>query len=366
MMMMTMMNMKAIRVLGIILPLWLACGEVPNSNQGSTEAPSMNTEGSTDISTSTISKEIQQGPVLVRTVLTPETVRLGDPFELTLSVDSEDGIEVEMPPFGEALGRLTIVDFTPRQERTEVDGVQRIVHSQSYGLQPNRSGEVVIPALRVGYRVDSDGDWQEVLTEQIPVSVTSILPTDGDLVYQSARVRLGELPVEQPWIPWAFGGVVLCMGVGLGVWWMRRRTVLESTLSAYEQASYDLKKLHDQLSTVQEDDLDAVYAGLSSVLRAYLEGRFGVSALEQTTEELRQSLPVELQFHRAVLSEADIESMLVFLSQCDAVKFAGQQFDVENAESGLNMLRRLIEKIHQASLSVERVEEHSETSKGGA
>ena len=102
------------------------------------------------------------------------------------------------------------------------------------------------------------------------------------------------------------------------------------------------------------------------MLRAYLEGRFGVSALEQTTEELRQSLPVDLQVHRGVLSEANIESMLVFLSQCDAVKFAGQQFDVETAESGLSTVRTLIDNVHQASLSVERVQEQSETSKGGA
>ena len=363
---MNMMNVKAKKMCCIFLPLWLACGEVPNSNEGSSvEESSISTDGSTTIS-STISKEIQQGPILVTAVLTPDTVRLGDPFELTLSVESETGIEVEMPPFGEALGRLTIVDFTPRQERTEVDGVQRILYSQSYGLQPNRSGEVVIPALRVGYRVDVDSDWQEVLTEQIPVTVASILPTDGDLVYQNARVRLGELPVEQPWIPWAFGGGVFCIGLGLGVWWIRRQTVLEIGLSAYEQASYDLKKLQDQLSTVQEDELDAIYAGLSSVLRAYLEGRFDVSALEQTTEELRQSLPVDLQVHRGVLSEANIESMLVFLSQCDAVKFAGQQFDVGDAESGLNMVRTLIDNVHQASLSVERVQEQSETSKGGA
>jgi len=154
--------------------------------------------------------------------------------------------------------------------------------------------------------------------------------------------------------------------LGLGVWWIRRQTVLESSLSAYEQASYDLKKLQDQLSTVQDDELDAIYAGLSSVLRAYLEGRFDVSALEQTTEELRQSLPVDLQIHRGVLSQANIESMLVFLSQCDAVKFAGQQFDVGDAESGLNMVRTLIDNVHQASLSVERVQEQSETSKGGA
>jgi hypothetical protein len=344
---------------GMFLPIWLACGEEPNVSAVSTVAEVADVSAEVD---ATVQKEIQQGPLLVTTVLTPDTVRLGDPFELTLSVESTETVEVEMPPFGEALGRLTIVDFTPRQSSKESDGVQHTVYSQTYGLQPNRSGEVVIPSLRVGYRVDVDSDWEEVLTEPIPVQITSILPTDGDLVYQNARMRLGALPVEQPWIPWALGGAVLCTVLAVGIWWMRRRTVLETQLSAYEQASRQLKQLQDELSTVQLDALDSIYAGLSSALRGYLEGRFGVSALEQTTEELRQSLPTCLRSHSTVVSKKDIETILVFLAQCDAVKFAGQRFDVTDAQARLVQVRTLIDQIHKDSLHSQTHSEPSDPS----
>ena len=140
-----------------------------------------------------VEKEIQQGGLLVRTMLTPKSLRLGDPFQLQITVEADAGIEIEMPPFGEALGRLTIADFTPKQSVANKDGRPVQVQTQKYGLQANRSGEVVIPALRIGYRLNADTDWEEILTEPIPVNVVSILPTDADLVYQDSRARLSPL-----------------------------------------------------------------------------------------------------------------------------------------------------------------------------
>ena len=41
-----------------------------------------------------------------------------------------------------------------------------------------------------------------------------------------------------------------------------------------------------------EDTIDQWYAGLSHIIRMYLENTWGISALEQTTQEMESSLPV--------------------------------------------------------------------------
>ena len=69
------------------------------------------------------------------------------------------GIEVEMPPFGEALGDYPR-RFHPTTEVKDKDGQSVQIQTQRYGLQANRSGEVVIPALRIGYRLTVDADWK--------------------------------------------------------------------------------------------------------------------------------------------------------------------------------------------------------------
>ena len=319
------------------------CGEV-DSSVSEPKEQMVETEGTA------IENEMAQGPLVVKTKIQPDTVRLGDPFTLSLSVESRGEVEIEMPPFGEALGRLSILNFTPRQDSQIEDGITRTVQQQIYELQPNRSGEVVIPSLRVGYRTSTDTDWQEVLTAAIPVQVTSILPTDGDLVYQTSRARLAPLPVEQPWIPWAVGGVLALGVVGGAFWWFGRRSERKIQLSAFEQALEQLQGLEDTVSTLVEgDSIDEVYAGLSQVLRGYLERRFAISALEQTTEELKEGLAVNLATYAQVVSAVQVEQMLTFLTMCDGVKFAGRQKSLVDARADWAQVKAWIDSIHRHS-----------------
>ena len=93
--------------------LFFACGE--------SEEVSVQPEAAImETASESVEKEIQQGGLLVRTMLTPKSLRLGDPFQLQITVEADTGIEIEMPPFGEALGRLTIVDFTPKQRQIKM------------------------------------------------------------------------------------------------------------------------------------------------------------------------------------------------------------------------------------------------------
>ena len=304
-----------------------------------------------DAASESVEKEIQQSGILVRTMLTPKSLRLGDPFQLEITVEADLGIELEMPPFGEALGRLTIVDFTPKQSVIDKDGQSVQVQTQKYGLQANRSGGVVIPALRIGYRENVDTEWEEILTEQIPVNVLSILPTDADLVYQGARARLSPLPVDQPWVPWSIGVVGTGLLIGLGIWIFSRRHRTDVKVSAYEQTMQQLNRLQDEIATLTEQDsMDGVYAGLSIALRGYLEGCFQVSALEQTTEELRLSLETDLAFCRAVVSQDHISDILQVLSLCDGVKFAAQVRTMAEVQIDWKTVHDLVKTIHERSL----------------
>jgi len=63
--------------------------------------------------------------------------------------------------------------------------------------------------------------------------------------------------------------------------------------------------------------VDAFYVDVSSVLRVYLEERFGLRAPELTTEEFLLGLESGDQLARG--HRAELER---FLTQCDLVKFA--------------------------------------------
>ena len=55
--------------------------------------------------------ETERGPVKVSVDVVPKEPRLSDEPTLTLTVNAKDGVDVEMPPFGESLGAFIIRDF---------------------------------------------------------------------------------------------------------------------------------------------------------------------------------------------------------------------------------------------------------------
>ena len=141
----------------------------------------------------TLSSVSEEGPVTVTVTLSPKSPRLGDPLTLTLTVAAEADVIVEMPAFGEALGRFSIIDFAPRREVQE-DG--SLVASQRYRLEPPMSGRQRIPGLRIEYVDARSGstsdDYQELITDELSIEVESVLP-EGELVTELRPAR-GPLP----------------------------------------------------------------------------------------------------------------------------------------------------------------------------
>ena len=161
---------------------------------------------------------------------------------LTLTVEAEPNVTVEMPAFGEALGRFSILDFTPR-ESTAPDGTTTA--SQRYTLQAPMSGKQRIPPLRLEFldrRGASDagaaGDvsadaaaeeeetYRELLTDELTIDIASVLP-EGEVVdeLRPARDPLPELRTgffARYW-PWLFVAALLVAGLIWFVPYMQRR-----------------------------------------------------------------------------------------------------------------------------------------------
>ncbi len=94
-----------------------------------------------------VARTTAQGPVKATVEVAPAKARVGDVLRLTLTVDAGAGVQVTMPPFGDALGRFEVVGYTPREEA--LGGGRR--HVQEYRLQASRSGRLRIPPLRIEY-----------------------------------------------------------------------------------------------------------------------------------------------------------------------------------------------------------------------
>src|SRR5690606_5720932 len=82
------------------------------------------------------------------------------------------------------------------------------------------------------------------------------------------------------------------------------------------------------------------YLRLTEILKGYLQGRFGVDALDRTTDEIRRDL--ELVRKGADLGGLESRELIRFLQDCDLVKFARYAPPVEDAGQDLVQVREFV------------------------
>jgi hypothetical protein len=93
----------------------------------------------------------------------------------------------------------------------------------------------------------------------------------------------------------------------------------------------------------EDENRKKYYSDLTDTVRQYLEDRFEIQALEQTTSEIIQDLK------QADISADDKAFLQQILQQADFVKFA--KFEPRN-EGGLNALDKSFEFVHRTKLEI--------------
>ncbi len=293
-----------------------------------------------------VSRVSESGPVRATVTVTPGQARVGDRLTVELVVEAEPGVTVTLPPFGDALGRFAVVEFVPREERA-ADG--RLRASQRYVLDSPLSGRHRIPAFRIEVTDDRRGAGrtaqdagavgavEELLTEEIPLEIASVLAEDAARELRPLRGALAELRADGARWPWwvAGGGLVIVAGLLLRA--LAGRRTRRRQESAFDAALRRLGALGGRLPS--GDEADAWYVELSAAIRRYLEDRFTIRAPELTTEEFlgvaRRSSGLTA-IHSALLGD--------FLVQCDRVKFAGYRPGDAETQAALTAARRFVDE----------------------
>ncbi len=289
------------------------------------------------------------GPVEATVDLTPDAPVIGDALVLKIEALAEDGVEVLMPEFGEALERFTIVDFVPR-ETLEDDGRTR--HSQRYTLRPPGSGRYVLPALLIEFVDRRPGrdpapeglDAYELLSDPIPFEIESVVP---DAATAELAPPMGELGPRGAGrgelLAWIGAGLVALLAALPFAWraWQQRRE-RESARSAYELARGALDDLLAKPRPSDADEIDAFFVELSGIVRRYLENRFALRSPELTTERF-----LEVVSQSPDLSEEQQVLLRDFLRQADLVKFAHYVPPPEAIEESIRAVGEFIEETRE-------------------
>ena len=111
-----------------------------------------------------------------------------------------------------------------------------------------------------------------------------------------------------------------------------------------------LEKLHNE-KLWQNNKHKLYYSGLSDILRTYLDGRFGLSAMEMTTDEIIEAL------RRLDIDQKQKSSLVAVLRDADLVKFAKAMPEADANELAYNRAYYFVEDTKPVEVTEEEPED---------
>ncbi len=265
----------------------------------------------------------------------PATATVGEPIELRFTATLPPGWTLVWPRLGGAWGPFEVAAVGPRQAGAGGDGAvveRRVITATAF-----TTGTLATPPLRLA-AVDGAGAVHDVEAPSVDVTIRSVLGATD----RTARPPRGPVALPQPWRgPLVAGLLAAIAALVAALGWALRRLAARRAPAhdAPADPSLDFRTPLDRaraaLDALARADLPgrgrvvAHYAELAAILRALVEGAYGLPALERTTAELAAA------FGPSGGRDPEVEPLLALLGDADLVKFARIVPDAATARASL-------------------------------
>lgn len=257
--------------------------------------------------------------VEIRAKLDTDRVLIGDQFNLNLSISQPVGTEVRFPDIRDSLaGKIEVL----RQGNIDTLVVNdRLELKRKILLTCFDSGLYEIPPLPFGI---SSADWKDSIFSNPVFLAVNTVPLDS--VIRDVKQPL-KVPVSFAEIyPYILVAIVLAAVTYFTVYLLRKRKKKEPVFAsarpqepAHLIALRELDKLKEE-KLWQRSEYKLYYTRLTEIIRNYIERRFNIPAMEQTSYDILQS------WKKAGYNDRNLYDILKqLLNLADLVKFAKEK-----------------------------------------
>jgi hypothetical protein len=259
----------------------------------------------------------------IRVISGPDTsaIVIGDQTGFTVTADIPAGVTATLSGAADSLaGKIVILRRDPRDTSVSADGSMKII--DRYLITSFDSGSYAIPPFYAEVasgdslmRYFSDYSFLDVVRPEVAPQDTT------DVIFDIIPPRGAPLTFREV-LPW----IVIALIAAVIVWLLARflpRNPLRRFVRppappepAHIVALRDLQALRDA-ELWQKGEIKVYYSRLSDILRRYIDGRYGISSPELTTDET-----VRMLQKAAVTTPGQMAMVKELLSVSDMVKFA--------------------------------------------
>ena len=272
---------------------------------------------------------------------------VGDPITLRVSVDHQEGSQVLWPDSLD-LGPFEVLGVQPGPPAFWGESVRS---SLALTLTAFELGDLEVPSFPVQV-LSEVGETTILHTSPFGVQVNSVgLDENGDI--RGLKGPMG-IPMSLERFLLIALAVILAM---VAVYYLFRRLRRKDDKGGEIEVSRPLPtrpphevaleafRLLETSPLLSQGRVKDFHIQASEIFRVYVEGRFGVTALEMTTADITRGL------RGAGMEPVPVEETREFLHGCDMVKFAKSRPADRESLSTLNLGRKIVEDTVPASVA---------------
>ncbi len=276
-------------------------------------------------------------------------VRIGDQRKVTLELSLPLGFQIQTPAINQLSSES--LEFVTQSPWDTLSITPRLRLRKQYIIQLWDSAGQVVPPILFVVKHGSESDTVFSNPVLLKMSKEKI---DG-VLKDIKENELENWKLEDLW-PWAFIPVLILLAGG-AFWLLRKRpaklqepAATEPVLSPIDIALKKLAELKEK-KLWQKGDIKGYHSELTHIIREYLEGRYQIKALEQTSDEILAQLSqvgIGNEIHKKTKS---------LLQTADLVKFAKAEPEVSFHENAMTFAEGFIRETKPKLYSTEETEE---------
>ena len=264
-------------------------------------------------------------------------IMIGDQIRLHIELERQKDVRVQFPVWaGKLTGNIEIIETYPVDSTHVDDGMVRM--QQDIVVTSFDSGRHVLPPIRFPFV--AGGITDTIATRPVYLDVLT-MPLDSAQniadIKPVYKVPVGWADVR-PWLLRTGLALLAAALIGFAVYAFIRRRNNQPVFSAprpaepaHVTALRELDKLRGE-KLWQGNRTKDYYTRLPDIVRTYIEGRFGVTAMEMTSDEILAGLR-----HTGFEDNNLVNRLRKLFSLADLVKFAkAEPFPDENETSMLD------------------------------
>ncbi|HWH53058.1 MAG TPA: hypothetical protein VN651_16040 [Gemmatimonadaceae bacterium] len=276
-------------------------------------------------------------PIKAGITVAPDSVRIGDPFRVTVGIRAPRGATIEFPRATDSTSTVQSLDPVVVRTAGDTTAVEQYadyrVAAWDVGVQRIRLADAIVRYNGADRRVPLSGD---------SIVVRSLLPADTAQRVPKPPRALFELSVV-PWWLWALVAAAV-VAIGLLVWWWirrRRRPPAPIVVDPFQRAESEFQRI-EALGLLEAGERGRYVTLIVEVLRDYLAARYVEAAALSLTS-------TELQHAARALPHVPQDRLTRLLTDADLIKFARRPVSTDRAREIGREARAIVSHEHAAS-----------------